>query len=226
MSFANVGKVWDAAGFAAYLETLPPLDWARSVTVHHTAYPDLSMRPKGWTIQHMRNLEDYYGRKKRWSAGPHLFTDEDQIFGLSPLTARGVHARSFNADSIGLEALGNYDQESPHEGRGREVWYTTAAAVALLLAKLGLEPNPETVKFHRDDPRTTKRCPGRKVEKEWFLNMVRSARTALKHGQAQDDRAGEDDLAGAPGDGPERAEILGRLETIEREAAAIRKALG
>ena len=29
-----------------------------------------------------------------------------------------------------------------------------------------------TVKFHRDDPRTSKSCPGTKVSKEWFLNLV------------------------------------------------------
>ena len=172
MSFSAVGQVFDAKAFKEHLDALPPLSWAKGVTIHHTAFPDLAMRPKGWTIQHMRNLASYYGNEKKWSAGPHLFTDEDQIFGLSPLTARGVHAKSFNAQFIGIEALGNYDIEHPATGRGYQVWNTTAIATALLLRKLGLPANDSTVKFHRDDPETSKTCPGKRISKIEFVLKV------------------------------------------------------
>lgn len=172
MSFSAVGNVFDIEAFEKHLDSLPSLAWAKGVCVHHTAYPDLSMRPKGWTIQHMRNLADYYGSKLKWSAGPHLFTDEDQIFGLSPLTARGVHAVSFNASYIGIEALGNYDSEDPFSGRGAEVWNTTAHCIALLLKKLGLPANARTILFHRDDPKTTKSCPGKRIGKDWLVAKV------------------------------------------------------
>jgi len=85
MSFSAVGHVFDPSAFREHLRTVD-LSWARGVCLHHTAYPDLSMRPRGWTIQHMRNLASYYGGELGWSAGPHLFADEDQVFGLSPLT--------------------------------------------------------------------------------------------------------------------------------------------
>ena len=175
MSFSNVGKVWDIEGFIAYLNALPALTWADSVTVHHTGTPDLSQRPKGWTIQHMRNLADYYGNKLKWSAGPHLFTDEDQIFGLSPLTRRGVHAVSFNAKSIGLEMLGNYDREDPDGERGKQVLRTSILAVAAILAKLGKPATSDTIHFHRDDPRTLKTCPGTNIDKGWFIDEVSKA---------------------------------------------------
>lgn len=171
MGYELVGRVWDAELFAAYVKTVS-LKWANSVTVHHTSSPSLSQRPKGWLIQHMRNLKDFYKRKLGWSAGPHLFTDEDQIFGMSSLWRRGVHARSFNARSIGIETLGNYDKEDPTTGRGLACWLTTAEATAILLKEMGLSVSTKTVKFHRDDPLTSKSCPGNKVSKEWFLQLV------------------------------------------------------
>lgn len=171
MSYSSVGLVFDPPSFASHIETLN-LSWADSVCIHHTGYPDLSMRPKGWTIQHMRNLASYYGTELKWKAGPHLFTDEDQIFGLSPLTSPGTHAVSFNRYSIGIEMLGNYDREDPLTGRGHEVVDISARATAILLIRLRLEPSGSTVKFHRDDPKTSKTCPGTRLTKERFLELV------------------------------------------------------
>ena len=187
MSYSAVGQVFDPVSFRKHVDGLD-LSWASSVTIHHTYYPDLSMRPKGWTIQHMRNLASYYGQELGWSAGPHLFTDEDQIFGLSPLTARGVHAVSFNAASIAIEMLGDFDKEDPQSGRGNQVIETTAAAVAVLLSKLGLPANDSTVKFHRDDPRTSKTCPGKRVSKDWFVGCVQRYLERLRRVESQADR--------------------------------------
>ena len=187
MSYQSVGQVFDPITFKAHLETVN-IGWADSVTVHHTAYPDLLMRPKGWTIQHMRNLAHYYGSQLGWSAGPHLFTDEDQVFGLSPLTSPGTHARSFNRKSIGIEMLGNYDNEDPFSGRGAQVLETTAAIVAALLIKLGKLPDETTVKFHRDDPKTSKTCPGKKIQKSYFLGLVERHIQSIKRDNSQSDR--------------------------------------
>ena len=177
MSFSAVSQVWDEVSFREHIRANATQikRWAKGVTLHHTASPNLAQRPKGWTVQHMRNLAHFYGKKLRWSSGPHFFTDEDQVFGLSPVTSRGVHARSFNANYIGIEALGNFDTESFDSGRGLEVWRTTAAAVAVLLDELGWTES--NINFHRDDPKTSKTCPGKKVTREWFLNLVRESRT-------------------------------------------------
>jgi hypothetical protein len=211
MSYSAVGKVWDPEGFADHVAGLDCLGWADSVTIHHTGTPNLSQRPKGWTIQHMRNLEHFYGMELGWSAGPHLFTDEDQVFGLSPLSEPGVHARSFNRSSIGIEMLGNYDFEDPMASRGAQVIRCTVQAVAALLKAMGLEPTPETIKFHRDDPRTSKTCPGTKVSKDWFVGLVR------------------DEMGKAPAK-PESAavdlkQVLARVEAIEWQLARLKSLL-
>ena len=172
MGYELTGQSWDRQGFRGYVAGLPELPWVKAVCVHHTATPNLSQRPQGWKIQHMRNLQHFYQNELGWSAGPHLFTDEDQIFGLSSLYRRGVHARTYNPYAIGIEALGNYDSEDPLIGRGFEVWKMTATTASILLDHLGLEPNDKTVLFHRDDPKTSKTCPGSNVEKDWFLDLV------------------------------------------------------
>lgn len=177
MSYANVGKVWVPETFGEYLSKLKRPTWCKYITIHHTAAPSLAQRPKGFTAQHIVNIKNYYSGKLGWSRGPHLFTDEDQIFGMTPLTSKGIHARSFNSNSIGIEVLGNYDVEDPKSGRGLECWKTTAACTKDLANWLGITPSESTIKFHRDDPRTSKSCPGRKVSKSWFLSLVNEGYT-------------------------------------------------
>lgn len=219
MSFSAVGQVFDAASFRQHVAKLD-LSWAQGVCLHHTGTPNLAQRPKGWTIQHMRNLAHYYGNELGWSAGPHLFTDEDEIFGLSPLTSRGVHAVSFNARYIAIEALGNYDHEDPHSGRGAEVWHTTTAATAILLHRMGLPVNDTTVKFHRDDLRTSKTCPGTRVDKGTTLESIRVALADLER---IDDRV-DDEADPAPF--PEWIDQLAPcLNAIDWQLRKIRKIL-
>ncbi len=165
-----IGKPFSASEFPAYLETVKP-GWSPTlIVVHHCAAPSLAQRPNGFTSQHMLNLQDFY-EDKGWSAGPHLFTDEDQIWTFSPLSARGVHAVSFNRNGIGIEMLGDYDTEDPWTGRGLQVLTTTCRAIKALQKKFGI---PDTgIRFHRDDPRTNKTCPGRKIQKQQFLDFLK-----------------------------------------------------
>jgi len=177
MGFELVGLHWTPERFEEYLNnsfSQSGLDWAKRVTVHHTAHPNLAQRPNGWTVQHMKNLASYYGKELAWSAGPHLFTDDDEVYGLSSLWRRGVHARSFNSDSIGIECLGNYDVEDPTTGRGYNCMNTTAKVVASILKVKGLTANSETIKFHREDPKSSKTCPGKLVDRSWFVGLVKS----------------------------------------------------
>jgi hypothetical protein len=156
--------------FAAYLQTLKWGAWKPSlVVIHHCAAPSLAQRPHGFQSQHMRNLQSFY-ESKGWSAGPHLFTDDDQVWTFSPMTACGVHAVSFNSTGIGIEMLGDYDTEDPWTGRGLQVLTTTCLAVKAILARLQL--TPAAIRFHRDDPRTTKTCPGKKITKDAFLAHI------------------------------------------------------
>lgn len=172
MGFEKVGTVWTPRSFADYLTTITRPDWCKAVALHHTATPSLAQRPKGLLINHIENLRDYYKQDLGWSSGPHLFIDEDQIFGMCDLRRKGVHAVSFNSSAIGIEVLGFYDQEDPLSGRGLACWNTAAAATRALLDWLGLKAGGNTVLFHRDDPKTGKTCPGTKVKKEWLLELI------------------------------------------------------
>ena len=171
MSFTNVGRVWSTSSFEDYLKTLNKPAWAKSITLHHTAAPSLAQRPKGFISQHIVNMQDYY-KSLGWKSGPHLYADDDQLWGMSPLTEKGVHAVSFNSTSIGIEVLGDYDSEDPLTGRGLACWHTAASATQSLAKWIGITPNTDTIKFHRDDPKTSKTCPGTKVKKDWFLGLV------------------------------------------------------
>lgn len=177
MAFENVGKVWTPASLAEDLAGKAVPDWLDSITIHHTASPSLSDRKSGFTIQHIRNIQNFYSRPKSelgkgWSTGPHLFIDEDQIFGMCDFRSKGIHAASFNHRSLGIEVLGDYDIEDPHTGRGKACWTNTAAAVRVLLKWSGLKKNASTILFHRDDPKTKKSCPGKLIDKKWFLDLI------------------------------------------------------
>lgn len=176
MSYSNAGRVWSAEGFREYIEKLGAfkLDWCVGVCVHHTAFPHLAMRPDGWSPKLVENLKNYYSKEKGWSAGPHGFTDKDEIWGMSPFTAPGTHARKFNANYIGIEVLGDYDyKDDPLTGRGLDCFKMAAIATYVILDVKGLPINSTTVTFHRDNGITSKTCPGTKVSKEWYLSLIR-----------------------------------------------------
>lgn len=169
-----IGKPFRLAEFEAYVEGLKFEAWKPSlVVIHHCAAPSLKQRPNGFQPQHMENLRNYYGNELGWNAAPHIFTDEDQAWVFNPLTKRGTHAVSFNATGWGIEMLGDYDCEDPWSGRGLNVLSLTAEVAAILLKKIGKDAT--AIRFHRDDPKTKKTCPGMLVEKPRFVAMVAAA---------------------------------------------------
>jgi hypothetical protein len=178
MGYEIVDKQWTAKEFREYLSKKKIPKWhgkkPKGVTLHHTSTPDLKMRPAGLTAQHQKNLKYYYEKIKGWSDGPHLFTDDDTILGMSGLEDDGVHAKSYNRTYIGIETLGDYNSENPHSGRGLACWKMTFHAIASILNWLGLEANEDTIKLHRNDPKTSKNCPGKRVTKEWIIEQVKA----------------------------------------------------
>lgn len=173
MSFSNVGKAWTPSGFRVYLQSIPKPQWVKAITLHHTASPCLADRPKGLTVQHIANIRHGYIHSLGWTAGPHLFVDDSDtrcILGMTPFHERGIHAKSFNKDSIGIEVLGDYDTEDPRTGRGLRAWQNTANCVNALLDWLSLTEND--IRFHRDDTKTNKSCPGKLVTLEWVKQLL------------------------------------------------------
>jgi hypothetical protein len=191
MAIPNVGKCFPTAeGFLAYLEALQFGAWRpRFITMHHTGAPDLKTW-QGWQtrskpvsdVQWLKNLAVYYGGLG-WSAGPHFFFTPKNFCVLSPPTARGVHAVSFNAMSWGVECVGDFDREA-FDGAVRDK-YVEGLACLHIATGLQLEPFEKKVRglhFHRDDPKTTKTCPGKKVLKPALIKLVQAKIAAMTGG--------------------------------------------
>jgi hypothetical protein len=141
------------------------------VTIHHTANPDLNDRTKGFSAQHLLNLKHHYEEIQGWPGAPHFFVDDRGIIVFQELNKRGVHAKSFNRNSWGIEMLGNYDSTSDFLNKRAEIIFqNTAELVALLCEFKGFKP--DSLKFHRDDPKTTKTCPGKLILKKPFVERV------------------------------------------------------
>jgi hypothetical protein len=168
-----VGLSFTAPEFDIYCHSLQWNAWRPSfIVLHNTAVPSLAQRPNGFTQQHIANLVLFYRDQQGWSAGPHLFVDDKNIWVFTPLTVSGVHSPSWNKLAIGVEMLGNYASESFSDGRGLLVRKNAISALATLCAVLGLDPN--TIRIHKEDPRTTHDCPGKNVIKSEILEEVQS----------------------------------------------------
>ena len=166
-----VGKSFDTAGFETYCHGLQWNAWRPTfITVHNTSTPSLAQRPRGLTKTHIGNLVDFYRDQQKWSAGPHLFVDDRQIWVFTPLTLSGVHSPSWNKLALRIEMLGDYEKEPFDSGRGRAVRDNTVAAMSTLAAVLGLDP--ASMRLHREDPLTTHACPGKNVRKLELIQQV------------------------------------------------------
>jgi hypothetical protein len=166
-----VGLKYSAEEFDQYCHGLAWSSWRpQFITLHNTATPSLAQRPNGFSKTHIDNLVSFYRDQQGWSAGPHLFIDDQQIWVFTPLTVSGVHSPSFNKIAIGIEMLGNYETEKFDSGRGAKVRDNAVAAVATLSAVLGLDPG--SMRLHKEDPSTTHNCPGKNVVKERFIQRV------------------------------------------------------
>ncbi|HSS51724.1 MAG TPA: N-acetylmuramoyl-L-alanine amidase [Thermoanaerobaculia bacterium] len=178
-----VGSSFNADDFDAYCHTLQWLTWRPSfIVLHNTGAPSLAQRPNGLTKKHIQGLEVFYRDEQKWSAGPHLFVDDRQIWVFTPLTVSGVHSPSWNQVALGVEMLGDYEREAFDSGRGLKVRKNAVAALATLNAVLGFES--QTMRLHREDPLTTHACPGKNVRKLEVIQDVQDlilARHAGEH---------------------------------------------
>jgi hypothetical protein len=166
-----VGKSFTAADFATYVQTVQLLSWRpQFVVLHNTYIPTLADWHNIPGEQRMLNLQTYYRDTQHWSAGPHLFVADDLIWVFTPLDTPGVHSPSWNAISWGVELVGDYSSEDFDPG----VQDNAASALAALHALAGIPP--DTLKLHKEDPKTThKNCPGANVTKDDVIAMVFAA---------------------------------------------------
>lgn len=177
-----VGKNFSPDEFNDYCHQLQWTSWRPSfIVLHNTAIPTLAQRPNGLTLQHIKGLEVFYRDQQKWSAGPHLFIDDRQIWVFTPLTVSGVHSPSWNSSSLGIEMLGDYSRESFTGGRGLKVRKNAVAAMTIINSVLGIDPY--TMRLHREDPLTTHACPGSAVRKLEVIQEVHDALIAEHAGE-------------------------------------------
>lgn len=163
-----VGKGFSASEFQGYVRSLKLRAWRpQFIVLHNTYIPRLGDWHKVSGEQRMQNLEHYYRDIQHWSAGPHLFVADDLIWVFTPLDTPGVHSPSWNANSWGVELVGDYSLEQLGPG----VQENATQGLAALCALAGL--TPDGLRLHKDDPKTThKNCPGTKVVKSDFIHLV------------------------------------------------------
>ena len=177
-----VGLSFTADAFDSYCHSLSWTAWRPSfIVLHNTAEPSLKDRPNGFTKASMDGFVKYYRDEQHWSAGPHLFIDDRQIWVFTPLTLSGVHSPSWNKLALGVEMLGDYASEPFNSGRGVAVRDNAVAALATLSAVLGLDP--ATIRLHKEDPLTTHVCPGKNVKKQAVINAVKDLITTRHPGE-------------------------------------------
>ena len=180
MAFRIDGRRLSPEEFRAHVAQTSFASWRPSgIAVHNTANPSLYPTGKkgqgSWKgssiapAQRVKNLASYYSGLG-WRSGPHLFIDDDGIWLFTPINQPGTHSPSWNGTKIGIEMVGDYDIEKFDEGPGAKVRANTVAALAILHARLGLDPN--TIKLHKEDPRTTHACPGKNVMKADLIRRV------------------------------------------------------
>lgn len=99
-------------------------------------------------------------RNRKFPSGPHLVIAPDgMVWTAWPLWKPGTHSPSWNNTYWGVETVGDWNVETPTPA----LIEATQLACAGLYAMLGYEANNDTLKFHKEDPKTShKACPGPK----------------------------------------------------------------
>lgn len=163
-----IGRGLTAEEFNQYVSSLTLGTWKpQFCVVHNTGVPMFKEWHRVPGLIRMKGLENYYKVDKKWSAGPHLFVADDLIWLFTSLTTPGVHAPSWNSISWGIETVGDWNVEPLQPN----VYANTIAVLTALHRKMGW--NPTSIRFHREDPKTThKVCPGAHLSKGNLITAV------------------------------------------------------
>lgn len=175
MVWANFDpKAFTQPEFGALVAKLQWNAWAPAgIVLHNTSAPTLAQWAESGPNHdaRLRNLQSYY-EGLGWHAGPHLFVSRDYINTFANILLPGVHSRCYNSTHLGVEMVGDYDTEEFESGDGALVRANAVFAVATLFRAIGVTPTLETLRFHRECLVDNHACPGKKVDKQAFLDRV------------------------------------------------------
>lgn len=167
-----------------YINGLDFRGWRPSgLVVHNTGAPSLAEWHKVSGETRMKNLEHYFKNIRGWPSAPHAFVADDLIWPFTPFDKPGTHSPSWNGTRIGIEMVADFSREDDDAGPGLKVKMNTVALFGMLHRKLGIDP--ETIKLHKEDPKTTHDCPGKDFNKVEFIRLVQEW---MGHGGDHDDK--------------------------------------
>ncbi len=158
MPISIINRRLDLHEFRDYVATYDfGTEPANKLVIHHTWRPTKD----GWGgARSIGGLKRYY-EGKGWPAGPHLFIADDGIWLFSPMRKDGIHAGELNHRSIGIEVVGDYDEEK-WTGKTKE---NVLGVIKVLMTQLGIDK--QNIFFHRDV--SPKSCPGHAITKDWLF---------------------------------------------------------
>lgn len=164
------GRIMSIPDMENAIATVKFKDWKPSGgALHNTAVPSLK-RSKDYSIEHWRSMWEGYYKGLGWSGGPHFFCFPDTVLFFTPITLPGVHSPSWNGTKFGVEMVADFDKEESNSGDGLKIKRAAVAIFAALYGRLGLDP--QGIKLHKEDPRTTHACPGKNIRKDEFIELV------------------------------------------------------
>lgn len=203
MSWPNFdGKPYTREQLAAHINALDFSRWKHKdgshgkpafITLHNTSSPDIKLW-LSWSAdkrqQYIHNMQPYY-ENMGWRGGPHFFVPPDETicaFGFNDPMAAGTHASCFNAASIGIEMVGEFNVEPFDSGPGAQVRDNAIFLMALLHNKIGLTPEPYAynqrgLHFHIECKADNHDCPGRFVHKADVVARVKASMAAVSTGK-------------------------------------------
>lgn len=194
MSWPNFdGKPYTRAQIAARIASLDFSQWKHKdgshgkpafITLHNTSEPDIKLWLSWGPLkrqQYINNMQPYY-ENMGWRGGPHFFVPPDAdicAFGFNDLLAAGTHASCFNAVSIGIEMVGEFDREPFDMGAGALVRDNAIFLMAALHNRIGLNPEPYVygksgLHFHVECKADNHDCPGKYVHKADVITRLKA----------------------------------------------------
>ncbi len=164
-------KIMSTKELIAYIKSF---QWKRKITqvhIHHTWKPSHSDYNGKNGIDLQNAMRNYHVNTNKWKdVGQHLTLLPDgkwvtgRDFNLDPASIEG-----WNAGAFSIEMLGNFDVGGDKfQGAQADSMFEFCAAF-VLDRKLDLKTS---VKFHRDNPKAGKTCPGSSINRENFLMQL------------------------------------------------------
>lgn len=139
--------------------------WATGITIHHTWRPTVEDWRKNTPANNLKGLVRTWHDTNGWSTGPNMVIGPEGIYLASGIGAPGIHAGICNSDHVGIEIVGNYDNEFWREPI-RSFVYGAVTALARVVGT-------GNIVGHREchSPKT---CPGAAIDMDAFRADIRA----------------------------------------------------